>query len=120
MDKLETIFTMQAALDKYIADSRGLVYSKEEWIMKRSLALVSELSETLDEVNFKWWKNPKPIDDKALKEELVDILHFYIGMCVDAGLSAQELFDIYMSKNQENYDRQLGRSDKKGYELDGE
>ena len=51
------------------------------------------------------------------KEELVDILHFYIGMCIDAGMTAEELFQIYLAKNQENYDRQQGKSAKKGYEV---
>lgn len=117
MDKLDTIFEMQKGLDGYITEQRNLQYTKEEWIMKRSLALISELAETLDEVNFKWWKNPRPIDERALKEELVDILHFYIGMCIDAGMTAQELYDIYLAKNQENYDRQQGKSAKKGYEV---
>lgn len=117
-DKLDILFTMQAALDTYITKERNLQYTKEQWIQKRMLALLSELAEVLDEVNFKWWKNPKPLDTAALKEELVDVLHFYIGMCVDAGLTADELFSLYLKKNQENYDRQTGKSAKAGYALD--
>ena len=117
MDKLDVIFNMQAALDGFITDERKLEFTKEQWVQKRILALISELSEVLDEVNFKWWKNPKPADDAALKEELVDVLHFYIGMCVDAGLTADELYEIYLKKNKENYDRQTGKSMKAGYAL---
>ena len=118
MDKLDTIFEMQAGLDKFITAERNLTFTKEQWIQKRMLALLSELAEVLDEVNFKWWKNPKPVDDSALKEELVDVLHFYIGMCLDAGMTAEELYAIYLKKNKENYDRQMGKSKKTGYELD--
>ncbi len=118
-DKLDTLFEMQAALDRYITEERHLGFTPAEWIQKRILALLSELAEVLDEVRFKWWKNAEPIDADALKEELVDVLHFYIGMCVDAGLSADELYEIYLRKNKENYDRQKGLSDKKGYTLAG-
>jgi len=82
------------------------------------LAILSELAELLDEVNFKWWKNPKALDHAALKEELVDILHFFMSMCWRAGMDADELFRIYTEKNRENFDRQLGRSQKKGYALE--
>ena len=118
-DKLDTLFTMQAALDRYIAEERHLDFTPAEWIQKRILALLSELAEVLDEVRFKWWKNAEPVHTDALKEELVDVLHFYIGMCVDAGLSADELYDIYLRKNKENYDRQKGLSGKTGYALNG-
>lgn len=116
MDKLETIFKMQKELNDYIIEKRNLQFTKEEWIQKRSLALLDEVAELLNEINYKWWKNPKPVDERAVKEELVDILHFYIGMCIDAGLSAEELYQIYLDKNKENYDRQKGLSQKKGYE----
>lgn len=118
MDKLETIFQMQKELNDYIIKVRSLNFSKEEWIQKRSLALIDEVTELLNEVNYKWWKNPKPLNDADIKEELVDILHFYVGMCIDAGLSAEELFDIYLHKNKENYDRQKGLSLKEGYKAE--
>ena len=118
MDKLDMIFDMQRMLDEDIATRRQLSYSKEEWLQKGVLAMLSELAEVLDEVNFKWWKNPKECNDAAIKEELIDILHFYIGMCIRSGMTADEMFAIYRSKNQENYDRQYGRSEKKGYEVE--
>ena len=40
------------------------------------LAIISELSEVLDEANFKWWKKQGD-DDAKLHEEIVDVLHFY-------------------------------------------
>ncbi len=118
MDKLDTIFQMQGMLDDDIITRRSLQgISREEWIQKEVLAIVSELGELLDEVNFKWWKNPKPINENALKEEMVDVLHFFISMCIKAGMSADELFAMYKEKNKENFDRQYGRSEKKGYEV---
>lgn len=120
MDKLDVIFQLQQSLDEDIVARRNLDFSKEVWMQKEVLAMISELSEVLDEVNFKWWKNPKPVDDAALKGELVDVLHFFVSMCLKSGMSAQELFELYKAKNQENFDRQYGRSQKQGYEIGGE
>lgn len=120
MDKLDVIFQLQQSLDDDIVARRNLNYSREEWMQKEVLAMISELSEVLDEVNFKWWKNPKPVDDAALKGEIVDILHFFVSMCLKSGMSAEELFTLYKAKNQENFDRQYGRSQKQGYEIGGD
>lgn len=121
MDKLEKIFKMQKLLDDDIAARRNLDFTTEEWMQKEVLAMLSELSEVLDEVNFKWWKNKKPLDTDALRGELVDILHFFVSMCIRSGMDADELFARYIEKNKENFDRQYGRSEKKGYEvIDGQ
>lgn len=117
VDKLKVIFELQKSLDDDIVRRRGLDYTPEQWIQKDVLAMVSELAELLDEVNFKWWKNPKAIDSEALQGELVDILHFFVSMCIRAGLDADKLYEGYIAKNKENFDRQYGRSQKKGYDV---
>ena len=117
MDKLDVIFELQQSLNDDIEARRNINFSREEWMQKEVLAMISELSEVLDEVNFKWWKNPKPVDDAALKGELVDVLHFFVSMCLKSGMSAEELFSLYREKNKENFDRQYGRSEKQGYEV---
>ena len=80
MDKLDTIFDMQRSLNDEIVRLRNLDFSEDVWMQKEVLAMISELSEVLDEVNFKWWKNPKEIDRDALRNELVDVLHFFVSM----------------------------------------
>ena len=118
MDKLETIFQYQAMFDNELKERRHLHHiTMEEWIQKETLALISELSELIDEVNFKWWKNPKPVNLELVKGELVDILHFFVSMCLKTGMDAEELAARYLAKNKENFDRQHGRSEKKGYEV---
>ena len=116
MDKLDEIFVMQAELDSYIRTKREVApFTKEEWIQKKCLALLDETVELLNEVNYKWWKNPKPADAEAVGEELVDMLHFWVSMCIDAGLSPQKIHEIYVRKNNENRARQDGKSAKPGY-----
>lgn len=118
MDKLDKIFAMQKLLNEDIISRRSLQdISKEEWIQKQTLAMISELSELLDEVNFKWWKNKKEVDEKLVKEELVDILHFFVSMCLVYDMDANEMFEMYMNKNKENFNRQIGLSSKEGYDI---
>ena len=118
MDRLDEIFRMQKALNDDIIARRHLEgISDTEWIQKQTLAMLSEMAELLNEVNFKWWKNPKPVDDHAVKEELVDILHFFVSMCIKTGMDGEELYRRYLDKNKENFDRQHGKSQKPGYEV---
>jgi len=116
MDKLETIFALQKKFDDDLISRRGLEHiTMEEWIQKETLALMSELAELIDEVNFKWWKNKKETDSDLIKGELVDILHFFVSMCIKSGMDAEELCRRYIEKNRENFNRQSGISEKKGY-----
>ena len=119
MDKLDTIFAMQQKLNEDIIARRNLTgISDEEWIQKQTLAMLSEMAELLDEVNFKWWKNEKPVNMDNVKDELVDVLHFFVSMCLRAGMDAQTLYNRYCQKNEENFRRQEGKSEKKGYAPD--
>jgi hypothetical protein len=38
-------------------------------------------------------------------------------MCLKVGMTADELYEMYLLKNKENFDRQRGISAKKGYSL---
>ena len=118
MDKLEQIFMMQKAFDDELMERRQLEgIPMEQWIQMETLAMLSELSELIEEVNFKWWKNKKEVSPERVREELVDILHFFVSMCLKSGMDANELHDRYLKKNQENFDRQHGKSSKPGYEV---
>lgn len=118
-DKLEQIFERQAAFDQQLTQTRPETrgFSREEWIQKETLAMMDELGELINEVNYKWWKNPQPVDEQRVKEELVDVLHFLVSMCLKMDMDAQELCRRYLAKNQENFDRQNGKSAKAGYDL---
>ena len=116
-DRLEMIFRLQKALDEDIIERRKLDFPYEVWMQKDILACMDELTELLNELNWKWWKNEKPLDPGAIRGELVDVLHFFVSMCIKSGMSAEDLFSGYIAKNRENFDRQYGRSQKVGYEV---
>ncbi len=116
-DRLEEIFVWQRRFNDHIRQERHLDFPTSEWIQKEAMALMVELAEVMEESRYKWWKNPTPIEPDKLKEELVDVLHFFISMCIDAGLDAESLYQGYLAKNQENFRRQRGLSEKTGYEV---
>ncbi len=117
MDKLERIFELQKGFQDKLKQERGLTdIPMQEWLQKQTLAMVSELAELLEEVNFKWWKNPHELNTANIHEELSDILHFFISMCIESGMTADDLFNVYGGKNKENHMRQDGTSRKHGYE----
>jgi len=114
-DRLEDIFHWQKVFNENLREARNLQWESSEWIQKEALALMVELGEVVEEARFKWWKNRQPVDSQKLHEELVDVLHFFISMCIDAGLDAESLYQGYLAKNQENFRRQQGLSAKPGY-----
>ncbi len=117
MDKLEHIFELQKGFQDKLRNERHLDFTPQEWIQKQTLAMISELAELLEEVNFKWWKNPHEYSESNVREELSDILHFFVSMCLEAGMTADDLYNVYVGKNKENHARQDGTSQKPGYEV---
>ena len=116
MDKLDEIFALQGQFDAELLERRNLSHiTYDEWMQKETLALISELCEMLRETNFKWWKNPQENNMDAVREELVDVLHFFVSICLKAGMTADDLHRLYLAKNKENFDRQHGKSKKPGY-----
>jgi len=116
MDKLEHIFELQKGFQEKLKRERNLDFTPDQWIQKQTLAMISELAELLEEVNFKWWKNPHELNNANIREELSDILHFFVSMCLEAGMTADDLYNVYVGKNKENHARQDGTSQKHGYE----
>lgn len=117
-DRLEEIFEWQQRFNEALRKERGLEADSSQWIQKEALALMVELGEVVEEARFKWWKNAEPVDPEKLHEELVDVLHFFISMCLDAGMDAESLYQGYLKKNRENFRRQQGLSEKRGYSVE--
>jgi len=116
-DKLEALFDLQNTFDEYIKEKRNLDYSdKEYWIQKLCTAVITEACELNDATNWKWWKNKKEIDWDNIKEEVIDLWHFLISVSVKIGISPKDVIDQYINKNLENYKRQLGTSERDGYQ----
>lgn len=69
-------------------------------------AIIHESVELQRETNWKWWKKEKDLDVKKIKEETSDILHFFIQLCLEIGLTPDEILYEYKQKLEENHNRQ--------------
>jgi dimeric dUTPase (all-alpha-NTP-PPase superfamily) len=117
-DKLNLLFELQSSFDNYIKDKRDLDYSDLNfWIAQMCRCIIHEAVELTDLCNWKHWKNPKELDMKEIEEETIDLWHFLISLSLKIGLSPRKVLDKYIEKNLENYNRQLGKSLKDGYEI---
>lgn len=102
LDKLEEIFKLQ----KEFQEKYGYFPALDKW----ASALMSEGGElwtasTDGKGQGKWWKKQADTREHQV-EELVDILHFFLGACICLNVSPQELFDAYTKKLGVNYQRQ--------------
>lgn len=108
MDKLDTIFSLQAELNRRIGvKPNGL--SREEqtqWILNYTRALQQEASELIDCVPWKWWKKHQQFDYDNARMEVIDLFHFVISLAQILDLSAEDFFKIYVEKNKINHERQ--------------
>jgi dimeric dUTPase (all-alpha-NTP-PPase superfamily) len=107
---LKKIFEKQIELNKRInpklyEDIQNDPELKRQWFLNFELAMRQESAEAIDSLNWKWWKKDEE-DWDNIKIELVDILHFWVSMCTIAGLSAEDVVDLYFKKNKLNHDRQ--------------
>ena len=115
MDKLERIFAMQQALNDDIQTRRHLNFTQEEWLQRRSLRRYPSWP--------RCWTRPilmveKPSADRraGAQRRARGRVALFISLCLRSGMDADELYRLYCEKNRENFDRQYGRSEKKGYE----
>jgi dimeric dUTPase (all-alpha-NTP-PPase superfamily) len=76
----------------------------QEHLRITGMRVIQELCEALECLRNKPWKTSHVItDEEHLKEELADALHFFIELCIDVGMSAEDLFTYYAKKNDVNH-----------------
>ena len=124
-DMLAEIFAAQQLLiDKYhdIEQSRGALVVEPEmfgqidhrfvqWRIKDlNSRAVEELFEAMNTLKNKQWKQSELATDKThFYEELGDALHFFVELCITAGMTADDLARIYHRKNAVNQFRQRSK-----------
>lgn len=103
MNELAMMLEKQAQLDLKIIKIKKI---KEPSILDKCRALIHEAIELEDELNWKFWKRPKEIDQAKVKEEAIDILHFLLSIFNQIGMDEQEIYHQYNQKYKENIKRQ--------------
>ncbi len=107
-DQLRELFRMQQALNLRIGvDTTSMDEAeKTKWILNYCRAMGQELAELTDSVPWKWWAKYQKFDEQNARVEVVDMLHFLISMAQVLGMSADDLFQAYLKKNEVNFKRQ--------------
>lgn len=107
-DMLEEIFACQQALNQRIGvDTTRLAEDQQvHWLLQYSRALTQETAELVDSLPWKWWAKYQCYDRENVRVEIVDLLHFLVSLAQVAGLSARDVHELYMKKNEVNFRRQ--------------
>jgi dimeric dUTPase (all-alpha-NTP-PPase superfamily) len=108
MDKFEEIFMMQDALNRRIGVTLPPQTEEEKakWILNYTRAMQQEIAELIDSVPWKWWAKYQKFDEQNARVEVVDLFHFLISLAQTLGMSADDVFEAYVKKNQVNLQRQ--------------
>lgn len=116
MDKLEQIMQKQLELQKRLGTDFSNMTPEEraDFMRNHRGYLADELAEALYEMPlYKLWKDYSKMSNEAeaiqwqkVRMELVDCLHFFVNLLLCAGMTADEVYEMYMAKNKENHRRQ--------------
>jgi NTP pyrophosphatase (non-canonical NTP hydrolase) len=105
-DMLDAIFRRQLELNKKYPYWKDAEMDPNLMSKTYVLAMLSETSELLDQLNWKpWKKQQKPIELEELRYEIVDLLIFVICLAQIWGMSSRDLMEYYLAKTEENHDR---------------
>ena len=107
-DKLDKLFEMQHKLNERIGvfTDRMDEAQQTQWVLNYSRALSQELAELTDSVPWKWWAKYQKFDLQNARVEVVDMFHFLISIAQTLGMSADDVFQKYVKKNEVNFQRQ--------------
>lgn len=87
--------------------------AKAEWVLNYTRAMQQEIAELIDSVPWKWWAKYQQFDQQNARVEVVDLFHFLISIAQVLGMSADDVYNAYLKKNEVNHKRQdSGYTDK--------
>mgnify|MGYP005850002485 FL=1 len=79
---------------------------KAKWLLNYCRAMSQEIAELTDSVPWKWWAKYQKFDEQNARVEVVDLFHFLISLAQVLGMSADDVFNAYVKKNEVNFKRQ--------------
>ena len=107
-DMLRQMFEMQDKLNRRIGVRAATLTEEEQqkWVLDYCRAMTQELAELTDSVPWKWWAKYQKYDKQNARVEVVDLFHFLISLAEVLGMSADDVYEVYMQKNKVNFERQ--------------
>ena len=99
---------MQKSLNERIGvQTEGMSQEeKTKWVLNYCRAMSQEIAELIDSVPWKWWAKYGKFDEQNARVEVVDLFHFLISIAQVLGMSADDVFNAYIQKNEVNFKRQ--------------
>lgn len=130
MDKLELIFEKQKELQEKCfkggipsltaapgTDLFTPLYKWQNYVSQQLLAIHEETVEVMKETAYKnpeaamyGYKKSQAVNIEKMRDELADLLHFFVNLCLASGMDAVSLSARYFDKHAVNVNRQ-----KEGY-----
>ncbi len=107
-DQFRELFRMQQSLNRRIGvNTDGMSDEvKTQWVLNYCRAMSQEIAELTDSVPWKWWAKYQKFDEQNARVEVVDLFHFLISLAQVLGMSADDVFNAYVKKNEVNFKRQ--------------
>ena len=107
-DMLTHIFEMQTQLNRRIGvDCANMTEEdQQKWLLNYCRAMSQEIAELTDSVPWKWWAKYQTFDKQNARIEVVDLFHFLISLAQVLGMSAEDVYKMYLAKNKVNFQRQ--------------
>jgi dimeric dUTPase (all-alpha-NTP-PPase superfamily) len=65
-----------------------------------------EMAELIDSVPWKWWAKYQEFDKQNARVEVIDLFHFLISLGQVLGMTADDVHQAYLKKNEVNHQRQ--------------
>lgn len=119
-DKLQNMFDRQYELAKNfipiakLHEEQDFSVERQQYLATYCQLLTEEGVEFLRELPArKFWRpsiNKNDVNRQALLEELADIWHIVIALSLISGITADEMHDLYVAKNEINLQRVTGKS----------
>ena len=112
--RLTDIFKFQRELQTKLGtfDKIQTPADRQEFVNQMLLAMFEETVEVMRETPYKnpafvkfGWKKTQIGDINKLREELVDLLHFFVNICLVNNFTAEDIFQTYCKKNSINAER---------------
>jgi len=104
-DTFQKVLDIQQAMQlKYYPKVEAMETPAQLLISTR--ALLHEVIEVEDELNWKHWKSDIPIDYEKVENEIVDIFIFLMNLINASGMSGDELLESTLEKIDINIERQ--------------
>ena len=80
---------------------------KEFFTKEYLIAMEDEIAELRSWINWKTWKKDrKEVNVEEVKYEIIDLLHFWVNLCLIWGLTPEEVYQYYVNKKKQNIKRQ--------------